>query len=90
MNAANANMLEGIRCPECFEDQRFAIQMTRNVIVKDDGLDTMGSQPEDDHFPGRVIDPDDGFCDDDPISCANRNGCLHYGTLREFRIDNQG
>ncbi|ROR76096.1 hypothetical protein SAMN06295974_3756 [Plantibacter flavus] len=82
---ANTQKLAGIRCPSCLESQRFAIQTTINVIVEDDGFDFMASQPADDAFPGRVVDEDDGLQDDDPIVCANRNGCGHLGTVREFR-----
>jgi len=84
---ANSHLLEGIRCPKCLETERFAIQMTINVFVVDDGLDIMASQPAEDHFPGRVIDPNDGFFDEDPISCANRNGCGYTGTVAEFRVE---
>lgn len=83
----NTQKLKGIRCPKCRETQRFAIQITMNVVMEDDGVDFMGHLPEDDHFPGRVIDPEDGLNDGDPISCASRNGCGHYGTVSEFRID---
>lgn len=86
---ANTQNLEGIRCPMCYEEGRFVIQMTMNVLMCDDGLDSMASQPELDHFPGRVIDEEDGFHDEDPISCANRNGCNYYGTVAEFRVENQ-
>lgn len=84
---ANSQLLKGIRCPECFETQRFAVQMTINTLIVDDGLETMASQPDLDHFPGRRIDENDGLHDEDPISCANRNGCGHMGTVGEFRID---
>ena len=83
---ANTEILKGIRCPECFETQRFVIQKTMNVLMEDSGLDSMSSQPADDHFPGRRVDPDDGLNDFDPISCANRNGCGHMGTVAEFRV----
>jgi len=82
---ANTNLLKDIRCPECFQADRFAVQMTMNVLVVDDGLDSMVTQPELDHFPGRVIDEEDGFADSDPISCAARYGCGHMGTVGEFK-----
>jgi hypothetical protein len=86
---ANTEILEGIRCPVCYEEGRFALQMTKNVLMCDSGLDSMASQPELDHFAGRVIDEDEGLRDEDPISCANRNGCNYYGTVAEFRVENQ-
>lgn len=82
---ANTQNLKGISCPRCFETQRFAVQMTMNVLMEDDGLDMMSSQPDLGHFPGRGIDQNDGFEDIDPISCANRNGCNYMGTVGEFR-----
>lgn len=84
---ANTQFLKGLRCPECLETGRFVIQVTMNVIQEDDGIDFMSSQPELDHFPGRRIDEEDGLGDEDPISCANRNGCEHRGTVGEFRIE---
>ncbi|MFF2053737.1 hypothetical protein ACFVU2_19190 [Leifsonia sp. NPDC058194] len=86
---ANTEFLEGIRCPVCFEEDRFVIQVTVNALLCDDGYDWMASQPDPDHFPGRVLTEDEGLGDEDPISCANRNGCGHYGTVAEFRIENQ-
>lgn len=85
--AKNIQLLEGVRCPRCFESQRFAVQVTMNVLIEDDGFDYMSSQPDLDHFPGRVLDDDEGLKDEDPISCANRNGCGHKGTVAEFRLD---
>lgn len=85
--AKNTQLLDGLRCPKCFESQRFAVQVTMNVLLEDDGFDFMSSQPDLDHFPGRVLDEDEGLKDDDPISCANRNGCDHKGTVAEFRLD---
>jgi len=86
---ANAQILKGIRCPKCFETQSFVVQITTNVVMFDDGADYMGGGFQDDHFPGRVIDDNDGFKDDDPITCANRNGCHHTGTVVEFRETTQ-
>lgn len=85
----NTGNLKGLRCPKCYENQRFVIQMTMNVVMENDGIDFMGSsQPENDHFPGRVIDEGEGLHDEDPISCHNRTYggvCGHRGTVREFR-----
>lgn len=86
---ANQHKLKGIQCPACLESQRFAIQTTVNLIVEDDGFDYMASQPADDAFPGRVLDEDEGLRDDDPIVCANRNGCGFLGTVREFRVNEE-
>ena len=83
---ANTQILKDIRCPECLETQRFVIQVTMNVVQEDDGIDFMGTTPELDHFPGRRIDEQDGLGDDDPITCANRNGCEYTGTVGEFRV----
>jgi hypothetical protein len=82
---ANTQNLKGIRCPMCFETNGFVIQLTMNLVMHDDGYDAMGTQIPDDHFPGRVIDDNDGLNDEDPITCANRNGCEHRGTVGEFR-----
>jgi len=86
---ANTQHLRGIRCPECFETGRFIIQMTMNVVQEDDGIDFMAAHPELDHFPGRRIDEEDGHNDGDPITCHNRNGCGHTGTVHDFREINQ-
>ncbi|MEU6261854.1 hypothetical protein [Saccharopolyspora shandongensis] len=83
----NTQLLAGIRCPRCFQADNFAVQITMNVIVADDGFDFMGHRPEDDLFPGRALDPDDGLQDPDPIACAGRDGCGHRGTVKEFRFD---
>jgi len=83
----NIQNLVGIRCPECLSEQAFIIQVTMNVLMHDDGIDFMGrSQPDSDHFPGRVIPHDTGLHDDDPIQCfERRGGCGHRGTMKEFR-----
>lgn len=83
--------LKGIRCPVCLSESAFVVQMTMNVVMEADGIDFFGcSQPEDDHFPGRVISPDDGFVDGDPIQCfERRGGCGHRGSVEQFRIENQ-
>jgi len=82
----NTQNLAGIACPECGQTARFVVQITINVFMEDDGVDFMGHQPDPDTFPGRVLDPDDGLRDDDPIQCAARyDGCGHRGTVREFR-----
>ncbi|MCI4659755.1 hypothetical protein [Cryobacterium zhongshanensis] len=81
---ANTQNLVGIRCPMCFETGGFVIQKTMNVTMQDDGYDSMGGRFPNDQFPGRVIAEEDGFQDDDPIMCANRNGCEHRGTVHEF------
>jgi uncharacterized protein (DUF2126 family) len=83
--AKNEQLLKDVMCPVCFETQRFAVQVTMNVLVEDSGFDFMAHQPSTDHFPGRTLDEDDGFQDFDPISCANRNGCGYMGTFGEFR-----
>lgn len=83
----NTQLLKGIRCPECFETQRFAVQITMNVVMEDDGIDFMGHQPPADFFPGRVIDEADGLLDADPIVCMSRSGCGRRGTVAEFRLD---
>ena len=83
----NTQILAGIRCPECPNETAFVVQVTMNVVMHDDGYDAMGQTPELDHFPGRVIDPDDGFLDEDPIQCyERRGGCGHRGTVSEFRV----
>lgn len=82
---ANQELLKDVACPRCFETERFAVQVTMNVLVVDSGFDYFASQPDPDHFPGRVLDENDGFADTDPISCANRNGCQYMGTFAEFR-----
>lgn len=81
----NTQLLKGIRCPRCAQTGRFAIQVTMNVLIEDDGIDFMGHQPEDDFFPGRVISENEGLADTDPIACAGRDGCGHRGTVGEFR-----
>lgn len=85
MHAPNSQNLKGIRCPECFETRSFVIQMTVNVAIEDDGVDYMSGMFDNDFFPGRVIDEEDGFNDQDPIACANGRGCGHRGTVAEFR-----
>lgn len=84
---ANSQKLEGIRCPECSNEQGFAVQMTMNIVMVDDGIDWGTHEPDLDNFPGRVIDPDDGFLDEDPIQCwPRRGGCGHLGTVGDFRV----
>ncbi|TLS44915.1 hypothetical protein FE633_17360 [Streptomyces montanus] len=85
---ANTENLKGIRCPECFSEEAFVVQITMNVVMHDDGIAFMGCrQPENDHFPGRAIPDDDGFGDDNPIQCfERRGGCGHWGTVKEFRV----
>lgn len=81
---ANTENLKGVRCPQCLETDGFVIQMTINVIMRDDGYDAMGGQFPNDHFPGRVIDDNDGLTDGDPIMCANR-ACEYRGVVSDFR-----
>ena len=78
-------LMRGIRCPECHEDQRFGVQTLMNITMTREGWDCMAHQPEDDAFPGRVLDPMDGFRDEDPIICMN-GYCRHLGTFAEFRL----
>lgn len=84
----NTQRLAGIRCPRCFSERAFVVQITLNVVMLDEGHDIFGSEePPADHFPGRVIDSEDGFFDDDPIQChERRGGCGHRGTVEEFRV----
>ncbi|MFI9629221.1 hypothetical protein [Streptomyces sp. NPDC052042] len=86
--STNTQNLAGIRCPECLSETAFVVQMTMNVVMFDDGIGFMScTQPENDHFPGRVIDDEDGFMDEDPIQCyERRGGCGHRGTVGEFRV----
>ncbi|WP_424862996.1 hypothetical protein [Streptomyces sp. MMS24-I29] len=86
--STNSQILSGIRCPECFNETDFVVQMTTNVVMFDDGISFKGvSMPENDHFPGRVIDDEDGFMDEDSIQCyERRGGCGHRGTVGEFRV----
>lgn len=82
---ANTQILKGIRCPECLGEQAFVIQITRNVVMFDDGYEP-GLEREDDYFPEHVIEPDAGLRDDDPIECfERRGGCGHRGRVKEFR-----
>lgn len=84
----NTQRLAGIRCPQCSHESAFVVQITLNVVMLDEGHDIFGcEEPPADHFPGRVIDSEDGFFDDDPIQCyQRRGGCGHRGTVSEFRI----
>lgn len=83
---ANTQILQNIRCPKCLNEQGFALQLTVNVVMADDGIDWGTQQPDLDHFPGRAIDPDDGLFDEDPIQCwPRRGGCGYLGTVAEFR-----
>ncbi|MFE4332493.1 hypothetical protein ACFRQM_24635 [Streptomyces sp. NPDC056831] len=86
---SNTQNLAGIRCPKCFNETAFVVQMTMNVVMFDDGISFLGvSQPDNDHFQGRVIPDDDGFRDEDPIECyMRRDGCGHWGTVRDFRTN---
>jgi hypothetical protein len=87
----NQEKLKDIRCPECLQTQRFALQMTLNVVMEDTGLDVMGSQPSDDLFEAKPVDPEEGLRDQDPIQCFARGwaACSYQGTIAEFRPDNQ-
>lgn len=85
----NTQLLEGIRCPECHSTLRFAIQVTMNVVLEDDGLDVMASTPADDVFAGvgngrEITEEHSGLRDDDPIQCLNY--CGHLGTVAQFRL----
>ena len=84
---ANTQNLQGIRCPQCLSDEAFVVQITSNLVMFDDGVDYMGvTQPEDDHFPERVIAQSNGFESTDPIQCfERRGGCGHRGTVAEFK-----
>lgn len=83
---ANQNPLENVRCPKCFEEKRFIVQTTMNVMVEHDyGFDFSYGRLRADQFPGRVVPDNDGFDDTDPISCANRYGCDYTATFAEFR-----
>lgn len=86
--STNTQRLAGIRCPRCAHERSFVVQITLNVVMLDEGHDIFGcEEPPADHFPGRVIDSEDGFFDDDPIQChARRGGCGHRGTVKEFRV----
>lgn len=85
-NDENENILKGIRCPECGQNQRFAIQVTQNVVIEDDGQDVMGHQPDgDDYFSERPVRQDSGWSDNDPIGCRGRNHCRHIGIVKDFR-----
>lgn len=85
---SNTGRLAGIRCPRCAHERAFVVQITLNVVMLDDGVAPVAAgQPSAEHFPARVIDPQSGFSDGDPIQChEGRGGCGHRGTVDEFRI----
>ncbi|WP_279365344.1 hypothetical protein [Microbacterium testaceum] len=84
--ASNTGRLAGIRCPRCGYERAFVVQITLDVVMLDDGVDSAApGQPTAGHVP--VIDTQSGFSDGDPIQChKGRGGCGHRGTVEEFRI----
>jgi len=80
--------LAGIRCPRCAHERAFVVQITLNVVMLDDGVDSAApGQLSAEHFPARVISPRSGLSDGDPIQChEGRGGCGHRGTVDEFRM----
>lgn len=83
------NPIAGLACPDCGNRARFGLQTTMNITFTQDGWDAMNHQSEDDAFPGRVLDQQEGLRDEDPVVCMAggfSSTCRRLGTIREFRI----
>ena len=71
---SDTNCLQGIRCPECGQEDRFEIEIKVMVEVTDEGTGD---------FTSNVGDWEDSSY----IACKE---CRHPGTVAEFTITEEG
>lgn len=70
---ANNNVLEGMRCPECGQDDAFLINVTGQAYVRDSGVVELTGDTE--------------WDDDSRIKCYSP--CGYSRLVKHFRTENQ-